>query len=344
MRAVAPIMRARRGVAVVVVLLAAGGVVAAVGQDDDSSTAVSARPEQATLDGLDAGAADDATSRPAHSVRALQASGGGSGAAATGGEAVDSATAGAPATTSPTPSSSSVSDPNGPRIVKRADIRVEVKKDGFRSAFRRAAAVAGAHGGFVANSTSRTADDHGGDPAAGTLVLRVPASAFDAARAELADLGDVTSEVIDGEDVGGQLVDLDARIRSLQVEEETLRTLMTKAKTIGETIEVQQQLTRVRQEIEQTAGQRAHLADAAALGTIRANLFEPGVEVRTEPGEPNPVAEGVRDAVDASMAVLGGTILVLGYLLPFALLALLGWAAWRLVVRRRPASTPVPAP
>lgn len=328
----------RRSAAAVVVLLAAGGVVAAVGQGGDSDTAVATRPDQATLEGLagpGAQVADEAVAASGAATVSRSALGMTAGGSDTGSSA-------APVTTT-APTSSSPSDPNGPRIVKRADVRIEVKKDGFRRAFQRAAEVAGAHGGFVANSTSRTADEDA-DPAAGTLVLRVPAAAFDTVRAELAGLGDVTSEVLDGEDVGGQLVDLDARLRSLQVEEETLRTLMAKAKTIGETIEVQQQLTRVRQDIEQTAGQRARLADAAALGTIRANLFEPGVEVSTDPGDPNPVAEGMRDAVDASMAVLGGTLVVLGYLLPLALLAFLGWAAWRLVGRNRRRSAPAPTP
>jgi len=333
-----PGRRVRVGAALAMALLGAGGVTAAVNQGgDDSSTAVSARPDEATLDGLDSGASvAQVTDSHALAIRSASGLSGGGGSVA--GVAGDES-----ASTAPLPATSPAG-PNGPRIVKRADLRVEVKQKGFRAAFERAAAVAGAHGGFVASSTSRTADEYDdkADPAAGTLVLRVPASAFDAARAELAGLGDVTSEVIDGEDVSGQLVDLDARIRSLQVEEEALRTLMVKAKTVGETIEVQQQLTRVRQQIEQAAGQRATLADAAALATIRANLFEPGVEARTEPGDPNPVAEGLRDAVDASMAVLGGTLVVLGYLLPFGLLAGLGWLGWRLVARRRPAAASLP--
>lgn len=322
----------RWGAASAVVLLAAGGIVAAMTQDDSKPSAVHVEESRASLEGLDAGsemATSDASAAVGGSIQALTSSGGGRAAASTPSVADQALPQPAPA------------DPNGPRIVKRADIRIEVKADGFRAAFQRASAVASAHGGFVADSTSQTDDDEGRKSASGTLVLRVPASAFDAARAELAGLGDVTSEVIDGEDVGGQLVDLDARIRSLQVEEETLRTLMARAKTVGETIEVQQQLTRVRQEIEQAAGQRARLQDATALGTIRANLFEPGAALAEEPGEPNPVAEGARDAIDASLAVIGGTLVVLGYVLPLGLLVLLGWALWRIVTRRRGEPQPV---
>jgi Domain of unknown function (DUF4349) len=326
--------RLRWGAASAVLLLAAGGIVAAVTQGESERSSVPAVDDQASLDGLvDSDGAMSAT-EPApvvagSSVNAARSGSGGSAASSSAGPSDVALPQPAPA------------DPNGPRIVKRADVRIEVKADGFRAAFQKASAVASAHGGFVASSTSQTDEGEDRQSASGTLVLRVPAAQFDAARAELAGLGDVTSEVIDGEDVGGQLVDLDARIRSLQVEEETLRTLMAKAKTIGETVEVQQQLTRVRQEIEQAAGQRARLQDATSLGTIRAHLFEPGAETVKEPGDPNPVAEGARDAVDAMFAVIGGTLVVLGYVLPLGLLALLGWALWRVIARRR---TPTAVP
>jgi hypothetical protein len=313
--------RVRLGAVVAVALLTAGGIVAVVSQDDGGNRATVApvADESGSL---------DAVGEPGV-ARALTAGG-----------AAGSSRSAAPQTTIAAAGNADIAaqtapaDPNGPRIVKKADLRVEVKDKGFRAAFERASSVASAHGGFVANSTSQTEEGDEQHSASGTLVLRVPAAAFDTVRAELARLGTVEGEVIQGEDVGGQLVDLEARIRSLQVEEETLRTLMSRAKTVGETIEVQQQLTRVRQEIEQAAGQRARLQDATALGTITVNLFEPGAAVVEEPGDPNAVAEGARDAVKASLAVIGGTLLVLGYVLPLALLALLGWALWRAFARR----------
>ncbi|MDQ3757631.1 MAG: DUF4349 domain-containing protein [Actinomycetota bacterium] len=325
--------RLRVSAALAVGLLTAGGIVAAVTQSDgdDRASSVHVDESSASLEGLDvvAGGTVEAEPQAAMSMRSAVAAGsGGGGETAQASSAPNTTVLGDSALPQAGPS-----DPNGPRIVKRADIRVEVKSEGFRDAFQRASSIASAHGGFVASSTSQTSE---GDEqsASGTVLLRVPATAFDAVRTELAGLGKVKGEVIDGEDVGGQLVDLEARIRSLQVEEETLRTLMTKAKTVGETIEVQQQLTRVRQQIEQAAGQRARLQDATALGTIRVNLFEPGAQPTEEPGKPNPIAEGARDAVDASFAVIGGTLLVLGYVLPLALLALLAWALWRLATRR----------
>lgn len=234
----------------------------------------------------------------------------------------------------PAPAPAPVAAPQQqPRIVKNARIRLEIGDGGFRQAFDSASRVAGAHGGFVVSSESSTesdADSHG------VLVLRVPAASFDAVRADLSALGQVESENLTGEDVGGQIVDLDARIRSLQAQEESLRALMTKAKTIGETVEVQGHLTQVRQQIEQLSGEKSRLEDAAALATIRVELFEPGAAAKQGKSEPGPLADAVSTAVDGAETVVAGTIIVLGWLIPLAALAALGWLAYR-PFRRHPA-------
>lgn len=225
-----------------------------------------------------------------------------------------------------------------PQIVKNAVLRLEIGKDGFRKAFESASRVAGAHGGFVVSSESSTEADAASH---GAFVLRVPAASFDAARADLSALGTVKDERITGQDVGGQLVDLDARIRSLQAQEDVLRSLMAKAKTIGETIDVQNHLTQVRQQIEQLSGEKARLADAAALATIRAELFEPGGAAKADEPEASPLRQAVTRAVDGAETVVAGTVIVLGWAVPLALLAGAGWLAARPFRRRlAPAQDP----
>src|SRR5581483_8130060 len=225
------------------------------------------------------------------------------------------------------------------KIVKNATLTVEVKRNGFRAAFDRAASVAEGHGGFVVSSDS-TQDR--GTLSVGSLVIRVPVAAFDAVRTELGQLGTVKNEQLSGEDVSSQLVDLDARITSLQTQEAALRALMSKANTIGDTITVQTQLTQVRQQIEQLAGEKARVNDAADLATIRVSLGEVGAAPAPKP-KPEPVnalARSARLAVHGAAVVTGGTLIVLGWLLPLALLGLLGWGAWRLTLGRRPRFDP----
>jgi hypothetical protein len=263
------------------------------------------------------------------------------GAVASPGMAASAAGAGGAASSSAPAPAVGVPGVGQPKIVKNVTLSLEVKKGGYRQAFDAAAAVAASHGGFVLSSDSNV---QRGEVSTGSLVLRVPADAFDAVRAELSRLGSVKDEHISGEDVSGQLVDLDARIRSLQAQEDAIRTLMSKARTVGETLDIQNQLTQVRQQIEQLSGEKARLDNAADLATVRVQLAEPGAAVTPEP---KPVAHhsalrrSFTLAARGAVTVLAGTIIVLGWVIPLALLALLGWGGWRLVRRGRRTSPAV---
>ena len=219
------------------------------------------------------------------------------------------------------------------KVVKTAAVEVEVEAGGFDKAFSRVATVAAAHGGFVASSSSSRGSGDDGRQAAGNLVVRVPADAFDAARRDLIELGDLRSQQLQGDDVGGQVADIEARLRNLRSQEEAMRLLMTKATNVGETIEVQRQLSGVREQIEQLSAQLARLNDAVSYSTITLSLAEPGAVMRSSDG--SPIAAAFGRALDGAESVLGAVIVSLGYLVPLALLLALGWLVARPVLRLR---------
>jgi len=229
--------------------------------------------------------------------------------------------------------------PGSPRIVRTADLRVKVAKGGFGAAFDRVASLAAANGGFVSSSNTASNDD----ALSGDLTVRVPADRFDTVRQGLSGLGEVESQSLRGEDVSGQLVDYEARLKSLQAQEDALRVLVGQAKAVGEVLQVQSSLFTVRQQIEQLKAQKANLEQATSLATIQVALFEPGAGLILRPADDDrSLAKSFEQAVDGMLAVVGGMIVVVGYLVPIAVLGLLGWAGSR-VLRRRPA-VPAVAP
>lgn len=227
--------------------------------------------------------------------------------------------------------------PGAPRVVRTADLRVKVGKGGFGMAFDRVASIAAANGGFVSSSSTSTAED----ARSGQVTVRVPADRFDAARQGLGALGEVEEQSIRGEDVSGQLVDYDARLRSLQAQEDALRVLVGQAKAVGEVLQVQSSLFNVRQQIEQMKAQKANLEQSASLSTIQVALFEPGAAAVVRPADDRSLAASFEKAVDGMLAVLGGMIVVVGWLVPLAVLGLVVWIGSR-VLRRRPVAQ-VPA-
>jgi len=239
----------------------------------------------------------------------------------------------------PVPGGGSTPVPGSPRIVRSGELRVNVGERGFDAAFDRVASIAAAHGGFVAGSSTSAVED----ARSGELTVRVPSDRFDSARRDLAALGKVEFQALRGEDVSGQLVDYEARLRSLTAQEEALRGLLGKATVVGEVLQVQSSLFEVRQQIEQLTAQKQNLEQAASLATIQMSVFEPGAFFEPRPvDDDKSLAHSFEKAVDGAVAVVGGMMVVVGWAVPVVALGLVVWGASRLF-RRRPPRPGTPA-
>jgi Flp pilus assembly protein TadB len=191
------------------------------------------------------------------------------------------------------------------------------------------------------------ASQTGGDEA--TVTLKVPSDKLEGVLGQIRGLGKVTSESESGDDVTAEYIDLQARISHWQAQEAVFVGLMEKAKTIPETIQIQQQLSTIQEQIEQLQGRQKYLDGQTSYSTVRLTLLEEGAVAKPEPG-PKPGASTLGRAwhrsAGAALAVLGGTLVVLGVAVPLA--AVIGIPAWllALVLRRRagrPVEEPAPA-
>jgi hypothetical protein len=214
-----------------------------------------------------------------------------------------------------------------PKIVKTADLSLQVARGRFVQQFQAATLVASRHGGFV--STTETSDAR---LPSGTLVLRVPADQFDASLAELRTLGKVQSERISGQDVTSQFVDLQARLRNSRAQEAVLLRLMSRSTSIEDSLKVQGQLQTTQLQIEQLQGQLRLLSDQAAMSSISLSLSEALPPVPAEPR--STFVRGWKQSVHGLRVFGGGLVVALGYLAPFVLIGLVGLAGWAAVRRR----------
>lgn len=156
-------------------------------------------------------------------------------------------------------------------IVRTAQLGLQVAD--VDKALAKAQQAVGALGGYIGASTRSIVDEH---PVA-TVTYRIPVERWDEALATFRALADeVLSEQTDAVEVTAQAVDLDARIRNLRATEVALVGVLEKAVKIPDILEVQAQLSTVREQIEVLVAQRADLGDRAALGTISVAY---GVEV-----------------------------------------------------------------
>jgi hypothetical protein len=165
-------------------------------------------------------------------------------------------------------------------------------------ALARAKTIVTAAGGYIGASQESNANDH---PSA-TITYRIPASRWGDVLDSLRGVGSkIVAEQTQATEVGGQLVDLEARIRNLRASETALLEIAKGAGKVSDLLEVQAQLTDVRGQIEQLDGQRAHLVDQVAYGTLVTTFGLEVVAVKETTKGWDPGKE-----VDAAMASLIG--------------------------------------
>ncbi len=169
------------------------------------------------------------------------------------------------------------------RIVKTGEVGLLADDVAVIVAQVRALAVEldGYVGGSEAGTSAETA----------TVTLRVPAARFDELLTRLGDLAnvEVVATSTREQDVTGQVVDLEARIRNLEASEASYRVLFERAERIEDVLTVQQRLDEVRGEIEQLEGQLAAIEAQAALSTLTVTIIprdEPVADVQAgwDPG------------------------------------------------------------
>lgn len=134
----------------------------------------------------------------------------------------------------------------------------------------RVEAVARELGGFLASRT----DD--------TIVVRVPARAFEEAMARIRELGDVLSRRVEVQDVTEEFRDVETRIRTLEAMRRRVEELLAQARDVQAALAVEQHLERITVQLEQLRGRLRFLADRVAFSTITVRFRE-----RTEARAPH---------------------------------------------------------
>lgn len=170
------------------------------------------------------------------------------------------------------------------KIIRQAELHVRVKD--FNEAQKILERKAEQFGGFIVNSTiSRDGDEQ----TSGTIMIRVPASNFEAFLHEAeGEAAEILERVVRGEDVTEQYVDLASRLKSKKAVEARLLEFMKNATKTDDLLQISSDLGEVQEEIEQLTGKMKYLENQASMSTITINLFENKLVAKgTTPSELN---------------------------------------------------------
>lgn len=235
----------------------------------------------------------------------------------------------------------SMSSPEGRKVIHRASISIEAEDT--RAVYATIQEMVEVAGGFI--QAASVNDPHTGeDQPRIDMVLRIPADDLNTTLEDIAALGTrLISQSQHGDDVTEEYVDIEARISNLSLLETELRALLEDVRQQPEAdpaklLQVFNEISRVRGEIEQLEGRRQVLDDLTALATVE-------VQVSPTPDATPVVAEGwapvavarqaLQDLVAAFQGIGDFAIRFGLYVAPLALifLGLPALGVWRL--RRR---------
>jgi hypothetical protein len=198
-----------------------------------------------------------------------------------------------------------------------------------------------ATGGYVGASQ----ESNNADRSVASITYRIPAERWDDAIHDLRGLATkVVAEQTQATEVGGQIVDLEARLKNLRASEASLQAIAEGTGTVTDLLDVEAQLTNVRGQIEQLDGQRAQLEDQVAYGTLVTTFGLEVVQVQEAAQGWDP-AEDVDGAtatlIGAGQTLVSGSIwfgiVWLPLILVIVVLAVIGrWAFRRLAPRGGP--------
>lgn len=245
-------------------------------------------------------------------------------------------------------------------IIRQESLTMQV--DNVRTAYKKVDQIAGKYNGHIVNasisssgygqsyvpslpgtteeqtppiqqdySSRQNGDDSG--PLYATIVLKVAGEQTSAALKDIKKLGKVESEQESEEEVTEQYVDLNARLKNLQRTEQRYLEFFNAAKNVDDMLKVEEQLTRVRGEIESLQAQIDYLQKSAQMGTITLYLHEP-TQV-TKPIRDWGFVQALLQAIQNFITVVNYFVMAFGALLPLIILIIVLILIIRWAVRRK---------
>jgi len=226
------------------------------------------------------------------------------------------------------------------KLIQNAELEVEVKS--YADARPAVDAEIARVKGYVANAQIDHAE---GRVSRAELSLRVPAEQLTDVLAAFKKLGTVLHESVKTQDITEEYVDLQARrSNARKLESRLLELLASGTKDVKDLLEVERELSRVRETLERLEGKLKLYDSQVAMSTITLRL----VSLQTyQAGKPRGLGEQLSDTLGSSWQALvtfGRALLVIfvGLLPWLPLIIALGWLGWRLLrwVNRRLVSAP----
>ena len=231
--------------------------------------------------------------------------------------------------------------PEGPRVQRSASITLQVPNGRFDGALDDVIAVAEAAGGYISGQNAQAASQ--GQPLrSGQVTFQVPSDRFDSVVMAVQKKGTAQNVVIAGNDVSQQYVDLQARLGNAESQRNAVLALMQQARSVNDTIQIENQLGQITSQIEQLKGQIDYIDHTTSYATVAVTIRE---EALAPPRDDWGLQTAGSQALHNLASVLAFLIIFISVAAPLLVAAGAAFVAGRVAWRRfaaRPSARSAP--
>ena len=226
-------------------------------------------------------------------------------------------------------------------VIRNADLSIVVDEPG--SAMTTISRMSERMGGFVVSSNLwKTRNYNNVELPEASITIRVPSDLLNQALDEIKSLTidietDVLNENVSGQDVTKEYTDLNSRLSNLEEAETQLKLILDEAKKTEDVLNVFNQLTYYREQIEVTKGQIKYYEESAALSAIsvRIQAHEAVNPITVAGWKPSiTVSKALQSLVNAMQFIVDALIWIILAIVPVLLVIALPIYLVFLLIRR----------
>jgi hypothetical protein len=160
------------------------------------------------------------------------------------------------------------------KLIRNANVEVEIAS--FDEAVQKITAFAGEDGGYIATTSS---NKQANGKLRGQIIVKVLPENLDRVLQKIRGLGELKNQKLSTEDITKAYFDTDARLKNARVMEQRLIDMLKrKSDDINDLLQVEKELARVREQIEQMQGELKFWDSQVRFATVTVALAEKELE------------------------------------------------------------------
>ena len=198
------------------------------------------------------------------------------------------------------------------KIVKTGNLRFETKD--LNDTYNQILKSVKANGGSIQNDS----EGKNYETVFRNLVVRIPSQNFDVFIQNISKgVSYFDNKEISAEDVTAEYIDIDTRLNAKKALENRYLDLLKKANKVSEMLEIEAQLSAIREEIEAKQGQLNYLKSRISLSTITIEFYKP---IAQESGATESYGSKIWNAIKSGFNSFSGFFIGLISIWPFVII------------------------